>query len=155
MTSTEPAPAQPSGPAHTQAIRLLAGNDQADGRVEAGANSLSIGGRLQEAIEHADGNGVAVHTAALSREANLTALAELAASTGGSLTSTSDAPRLVSCYGGVGRLLSGSEAFYRTTWRLSIVGGNVTLSSGYWIRATVAIDTPGGTLYVPFRLAFD
>ena len=47
---------------------------------------------------------------------------------------------------------SGSAAFYRTTWRLSIVGGNVTLAPGYWIRATVAIDTPGGTLYVPFRL---
>ena len=100
-------------------------------------------------------NGVAVHAVALSREADLTALAELAASTVGSLTSTSDAPRLVSCYGAVGRVLSGSEAFYRTTWRLSIVGGNDTLSSGCWIRAAVAIDTPGETLHVPFRLDSD
>ena len=91
----------------------------------------------------------------MSREADLTALAELAASTGGSITSTSDAPRLVSYYGAVGRVLSGSEAFYRTTWRLSIVGGNVTLSPGYWIRATVAIETPDGTVYAPFRLNFD
>ena len=93
--------------------------------------------------------------AALSRAANLTALAELAGSTGGSITSTSDAPRLVSYYGAVGRVLAGSAAFYRTTWRLSIVGGNFTLSAGYWIRASVAIDTPGGTLYVPFRLDFE
>ena len=92
-----------------------------------------------------------MHTVALSREADLTALAKLRSmrSTGGSLTSTSEAPRLVSCYGAVGRVLSESEAFYRT------MGGNVTLSSGYWIRAMVAIDTPGGALYVPFRLDFD
>ena len=110
---------------------------------------------LEEAIEHANRHGVEIHTVGLSRGANLTALTQIAASTGGSITSTSDAPRLVSYYGAVGRVLSGSAAFYRTTWRLSIVGGNFTLSSGYWIRASVAIDTPGGTLNVPFRLDFE
>ena len=56
---------------------------------------------------------------------------------------------------GLGPLLSGSAQFYRTTWTLSLVGGNLDLYAGYWIRTGVIINTPDGTLRVPFRLDFE
>ncbi len=107
---------------------------------------------LDEAVEAADRHDVAVHVVALSR-GDLAVLSELATRTGGSISFASDAAQLVSYYGAVGRIVSGAAAFYRTTWRLSMVGGNI-LYSGYWIRATVAIVTPDGTVYAPFRLDF-
>ena len=110
---------------------------------------------LDEAVESANRHGVALHAVALSRGVDLAVVAEMATKTGGSISLASDAAQLVSYYGAVGRIVSGSAAFYRTTWRLSIVGGNFTLYSGYWIRATVAIDTPDGTVYAPFRLNFE
>ena len=107
---------------------------------------------LDEAVEAANRHGVTLHAVAVSSGVN--PAAELAARTGGSISFASDAAQLVSYYGAVGRIVSGSASFYRTTWRLSIVGGNLALYSGYWIRTTVAIDTPDGTLYAPFRLDF-
>ena len=39
---------------------------------------------------------------------------------------------------------------------MSLVPGNFDLcSSDYWIRTSIVIETPGGTLYVPFRLTFE
>ena len=38
---------------------------------------------------------------------------------------------------------------------LNLVGGNLDLYAGYWIRTWVTINTPDGTLRVPFRLDFE
>ena len=110
---------------------------------------------LDEAIELAIQRGVAIHAVGLFPAAKPNALTQLVARTGGSISGTTAAARLVSYYGALGSLLSGSAPFYRTTWELNLVGGNFRLYSGYWIRASVAISTPQGTLYVPFRLDFE
>ena len=127
-----------------RSVLVLAGGDD-EGSVHS----------LDEAIELAIQRGVAIHAVGLSPAANPNALTQLAARTGGSISGTTAAPRLVSYYGALGSLLSGSAPFYRTTWELNIFGGNFSLYSGYWIRASVAISTPEGTLYVPFRLDFE
>ena len=107
---------------------------------------------LAEAVEAANRHGMAIHAVVLS-SGDLSVLTELATKTGGSISFLSDAAQLVSYYGAVGRIVSGAAAFSRTTWRLSMVRG--TLYRGYWIRATVAIETPVGTVYAPFRLDFE
>ena len=133
--------AQHAATANRSVLVLAVGDD------EGSAHSLD------EAIELAIQRGVAIHAVGLSPAA--TPLTQLAARTGGSISGTTAAPRLVSYYGALGSVLSGSAPFYRTTWELNIVGGNFRLYSGYWIRASVAISTPEGTLYVPFRLDFE
>ena len=107
---------------------------------------------LGEVVQAANRDDVAIHSVILSR-GRVDLLADLATKTGGSISFLTDAAQLVSYYGAVGRIVSGEAAFYRTTWRLSMVSG--TLYSGYWIRAEVAIDTPDGTVYAPFRLDFE
>ena len=119
-----------------------------------GADGGSTHG-AEEAVAAANRHGVALHVVALSSGVDLAALAELATRTGGSLSHASEAAQLVSYYGALGGVVSGSAAFYRTRWRLSVAGGDFTLYSGYWIRATVAIATPDGTVYAPFRLNFE
>ena len=110
---------------------------------------------LDDAIGSANQHGVSLHTVALSRGVDLTVLAQMAARTGGSLTSAHDARQLISYYGALGPFLSGSAEFYRTVWRMNLVGGSHTLSPGYWIRTSVRINTSGGTLSVPFLLRFE
>ena len=122
---------------------LTAGNDT--------ASSYS----LDQAVAHANDQGVTVHAVALSNGVDLAMLADLAGRTGGSISYASDARRLVSYYGAIGDLLSGAAQFYRTTWTLRLVGGNFELYAGYWIRAWVTIDTPDGSLRVPFRVDFE
>ena len=106
---------------------------------------------LAAAVEAANRHGVAIHTVVLSR--GIDQAAELATKTGGSISFLTDAAQLVSYYGAVGGIVSGEAAFYRTTWRLSMVRGR--LYPGYWIRAYGAIETPDGTVYAPFRLDFE
>ena len=123
--------------------------------VSAGNDTGSSSYSLDQAVEHAIEQGVAIHAVALSREVNLAMLADMAGRTGGSISHAADARQLVSHYGAIGSLLAGSAQFYRTTWTLSLVGGDRDLYAGYWISTSVRIDTPGGTLSVPFRLNFD
>ena len=120
-----------------------------------GGNDAGSTHSLDQAVERANQQGVTLHAVALSNSANLTVLADMAARTGGSISRAADARRLVSYYGAIGSLLSGSAQFYRTTWTLSLVGGNFELYAGYWIRTLVTINTPDGTLRVPFRLDFE
>ena len=111
---------------------------------------------LDEAIDFANQNGVSLHTVALSRSVDLTVLAQMAARTGGSLTSVHDARQLISYYGALGPFLSGSAQFYRTVWRMNLVGSSrTTLRPGYWIRTNVRISTSGRVFYVPFLLRFE
>ena len=123
--------------------------------VTAGDDTGSRSFSLDQAVERANQQGVTVHAVALSGDVNLAVLADLAARTGGSISRAADARQLVSYYGAIGSLLSGSAQFYRTTWTLSLVGGNLDLYAGYWIRSWVIINTPDGTLRVPFRLDFE
>ena len=110
---------------------------------------------LDDAISSANQHGVSLHTVALSSGVDLSVLAEMAARTGGSLTSAHDARQLISYYGALGPFLSGSAEFYRTVWTLSLAGGTTSLGPGYWIRTSIGIDTSGGKLYVPFLLRFE
>ena len=111
---------------------------------------------LDDVIELASEHGVALYPVALSNSANASALAEMAGKTGGSLSIAYDPRQLISYYGALGRVLAGAGEFYRTAWRLDLVGGTFDLcSSNYWIRTSVVVDTPDGTVYVPFRLNFD
>ena len=110
----------------------------------------------QQVIDFAVASGVEVHPVALSNEADIAALFELAAATGGTLGRTYDPRQLVSYYGALGRFLAGSGQFYRTNWSMSLVPGNFDLcSSDYWIITSVVIDTPDGSVHVPFRLNFE
>ncbi len=110
----------------------------------------------QQVIDFATANGVEIHPVALSNEADIAALFELAAATGGTLSQTYDPRQLVSYYDALGRFLAGSAQFYRTNWTMNLVPGTFALcSSGYWIRTSIVIESPGGTLYVPFRLTFE
>ena len=123
--------------------------------VLAGGNDAGSTASLDDAVEHANQHGVALHAVALSGAVDLAALADLAGRTGGSLGRAGDARQLVSYYGALGSLLAGSAQFYRTTWTLSLVGGDFDIYAGYWIRTWVTINTPDGNLRVPFRLDFD
>ena len=118
-----------------------------DGRDTASTSSM------EEVIDFAIEYGVEIHPVTLSGDVDIAALSQIAARTGGSLSSADDARRLISHYGAMGPLLAGSAQFYRTTWSMSLVGGEVY--PGYWISTSVFIDTPGGTVFVPFRLDFD
>ena len=118
-------------------------------------NDTASSTSLDEAIGFANQHGVSLHTVALSSGVDLTILAQMAARTGGSLTSAHDARQLISYYGALGPFLSGSAEFYRTVWTLNLVGGSNTLRPGYWIRTSVVINTSGGRLSVPFLLRFE
>ena len=119
-----------------------------------GGNDAGSTASLDDAVAHADRHGVTLHAVALSGAVDLALLADLAGRTGGSISRAGDARQLVSHYGAIGSVLAGSAQFYRTTWTLSLVGGNFELYAGYWIRTWVTINTPDGTLRVPFRLDF-
>ena len=108
---------------------------------------------LEDVIVFATEHGVEIHPVTLSGDVNITALLQIAARTGGSLSSADDARRLISHFGALGPFLAGSGQFYRTTWSMSLVGGE--LYPGYWIGSSVLIDTPGGTVFAPFRLDFN
>ena len=110
---------------------------------------------LNDAINFANSHGVSLHTVALSSGVDLSVLADMAARTGGSLTSVHDARQLISYYGALGPFLSGSSEFYRTVWRLSLSGAPSTLTPGSWIQTSIGIDTTGGKLYVPILLRFE
>ena len=78
---------------------------------------------LEDVIDFATEHGVEIHPVTLSGDVDIAALSQIAARTGGSLSSADDARRLISHYGGMGPLLAGSGQFYRTTWSMSLVGG--------------------------------
>ena len=118
-------------------------------------NDTASSSSLDEAIRFANQHGASLHTVALSRGVDLSVLAQMAARTGGSLTRAHDARQLISYYGSLGPFLSGSAEFYRTVWTMNLVGGSRTLSPGYWVMTSVRIDSPGGTLNVPFLLRFE
>ena len=128
---------------HRAVVVLTDGNDT--------NNTASVA----EVIDYANQQRVTLHMVGLANSVDLAVLTQLAAGTGGSISSASDARQLISYYGALGPFLTGSGQFYRTTWRLNIVGGRLRLYPGYWIRTSVAIDTPGGTVRVPFRLDFN
>ena len=110
----------------------------------------------EEVIEFASEHAVALYPVALSNGADAPALAEMAGETGGSFSIAYDPRQLISYYGALGPVLAGAGEFYRTTWRLTLVGGTFDLcSSDYWISTFVVIDTPDGTVHVPFRLNFE
>ena len=123
-----------------------------------GGNDAGSTASLDDAVEHANEQGVTLHAVALSGPsggANLSKLADLAGRTGGSIAYAGNARQLVSYYGAIGSVLSGAAQLYRTTWKLSLVGGDFELYAGYWIRTWVTIDTPECTLRVPVRLDFE
>ena len=111
---------------------------------------------LDDVIDFATEHGVVLHPVALSNSADAPALAEMAGETGGSLGIAYDPRQLISYYGALGPVIAGSGEFYRTTWRMTLVGGTFDLcSSDYWISTFVVVDTPDGTVHVPFRLNFN
>ena len=119
-----------------------------DGRDSGSASTLD------DVIDFATEHGVAIHPV-VSNSVDTPTLAEMASKTGGSLSVAYDPRQLISYYGALGRVIAGSGEFYRTTWRMTLVGGTFDLcSSDYWIRTAVVVDTPDGTVHVPFRLNF-
>ena len=118
-------------------------------------NDTSNTANVAEVIDYANQQRVTLHMVGLANSVDLAVLTQLAAGTGGSISSARDARQLISYYGALGPFIAGSGQFYRTTWTLNIVGGRLRLYPGYWIRTSVAIDTPGGTVRVPFRLDFN
>lgn len=110
---------------------------------------------LDDAVASANRRNVPLHTIALSSGVDLGVLAELAGATGGSLALASDAKRLVSYYGALGPYLSGTAQYYRTAWQVNLSGGTDRFRRGGWIRTSVAVNAPGGVIYIPFRLDFD
>ena len=109
---------------------------------------------LSDVIEDAIRNDIPLHIVAVSDEVDLNVLTELAEITGGSMTFARDARRLISYYGAIGPLLSGSGQFYRTAWRMTVVGGSESYGIGAPLGLGITVSTPGGRLYVPFRLYF-
>ena len=108
---------------------------------------------LSDAVDDAIRNSVALHTVALSDGVDMDVLTEISERTGGSMTFARDARSLISYYGALGPFLSGSEQFYRTLWRLTSTRGS--FHPGDSIRHWMWINTPGGSLSVPFRIDFD
>ena len=109
---------------------------------------------LQEAIDFANMHDVTLHTVALSQGVDLGVLSEMASETGGSLTRADDARQLISYYGALGPLLSGSARFYRTSWRST---GRVTSgqqSPCLPSRWTMSVRTPNMRLPVTFDLDY-
>ena len=112
---------------------------------------------LDAAVNTANNNSVKLHTVALSSGVDLGVLTRLAGETGGSLAQANDARRLISYYGALGSYLSGAGMYYQTAWRMNITGSNTSysLGPGGWVQNSIAIDAPGGVIYVPFRINFD
>ena len=110
---------------------------------------------LDDAVAMANQHNVPLHTIALASGVDMGVLSTMAGRTGGALARASDAKRLISYYGALGPFLSGSAAFYRTVWRMSLTGGTNQLGRGSWIRSCVYVSAPGGTLCVPFRADFN
>ena len=117
-----------------------------------GADTTS-NSRLDDVIDFANRQNVEIHAVTLSNSVDIVALTRLATATGGSLSTAYDARGLISYYGALNAILAGSGQFNRTTWSLSIDGG--ALRPGYWIATSMAVETPGGTVYVPVRLDFN
>ena len=115
------------------------------------------GTSLEEAIDYANQQGVPLHTVALSSGADLSVLAQMAGETGGSLALATDALQLISYYGALGSYLSGSAQFYRTSWTMRLVGGSGSsrLGPGTWVRSSIAVNAPGGVIYIPFRIEIE
>ena len=108
-------------------------------------------------VNAANNNSVKLHTVALASGVDLGVLARLAGETGGSLARAHDARRLISYYGALGSYLSGTGMYYRTAWRMNVTGSNTsfTLGRGGWVQYSIAINAPGGVIYVPFRINFN
>ena len=115
------------------------------------------GTSLEEAIDYANERGVPLHTVALSAGADLDVLSQMAGKTGGSLAWATNGPQLISYYGALGSYLSGSAQFYRTSWTVRLVGGSGSsrLGSGASVRSSIAVNAPGGVIYIPFRIEIE
>ena len=117
-----------------------------------GADTTSSS-RLDAVINYANQQNVEIHAVTLSNSVDIVALTVLATATGGSLSTAYDPRGLISYYGALNAILAGSGQFYRSTWSLNVNGG--TLRPGSWIATSMAVATPGGTVYVPVRLDFN
>ena len=97
---------------------------------------------------------VPLHAIALSNNVSMAVLSKMAGETGGSVARATDARRLVSYYGALGKYLSGAGRFYRTTWDLALSGGSFRLGRNAWITSHIEVEIPGSNIYLPFRLDF-
>ena len=115
-------------------------------------DDTSSSATVDEAIAAANQFNVPLHAVALSTGTDLNVLTRLATATGGSLAFAADARQLISYYGALGRFLSGSADYYRTSWTGTVTGGRFRFGPGAWVRSGITIDTPGARLYAPFRI---
>ncbi len=107
---------------------------------------------LDQAIARAKNLGIRLFTVGLSSGINDTVLLRMAVETGGGYVFAGDARRLISYYGTLGNVLSGSASFYQTKWTAFASGGSFNFSSGSAFTTSVRVNTPQGVLFAPFRI---
>jgi PKD repeat protein len=100
---------------------------------------------IDAAIAKHDATGVDIFTIGLSGEVDGRALAELAERGGGTFLFAEDTTQLITIYGSLGNLLSGSLATYRLKYRISTDAAN-TFVPGRSVLGTLSVNT--GTLVV-------
>ena len=119
-----------------------------------GNDTASRHWNLDEVISYARRRKVPLHIIALSNNVSMAVLSKMAGETGGSLARAIDARRLVSYYGALGKYLSGSGRFYRTTWNMLLSGGSFRLGRNAWVTHHIEVEIPGSNIFLPFRLDF-
>lgn len=109
---------------------------------------------IDQAIADAKSRSVELHTVGLSDSIDMDVLLKMALETGGSFMFADDARRLITYYGNLGNVLNGTASFYRTSWNVVVSGGSYQFGPGSWFLSSMRVETPQGTLLVPFMVRF-
>jgi hypothetical protein len=106
---------------------------------------------MDQAIQSAKSARVKLFTVGLSDGVDSGVLSQMAKETGGAYIFSDDASQLVSAYGNLGDLLSGTGQVYRLFWKA--VGSKDFFSVNGWFSASMRVKLENGNpLYLQFRV---
>lgn len=100
-------------------------------------------------ISLAQTNGVDIFTVGLGAAVDTASLTELSYNTGGIHLVASNPQQMISIFGSLGNLLSGSVATYRVTWTINATAANTFLTNGA-VLGTINVRAGTRTIVLPF-----
>lgn len=101
-------------------------------------------------ITLAKNGGVSIFTVGLGAAVDTSSLTQLSYSTGGIHLVASNPQQMISIFGSLGNLLSGSVATYRATWTINAAAANTFLTNGT-VLGTINVRAGTRTIVLPFE----
>ena len=101
-------------------------------------------------INLANNSGVSIFTVGLGSSVDTASLTELSSRTGGIHLVASNPQQMISIFGSLGNLLSGSVATYRATWTINAAAAN-TFQTNRMVLGTINVRAGTRTIVLPFE----